>query len=221
MAPAGSRKPQRGEALACGLRAQAGIGAARAARPRRAGDGEKSRSWIRRHLPRLLPPLGDDGVGRVRSGARARGRSRRRSDSAVGMRWVRRRRNSWMPVLEGPQAGGGVVEGRRRPRGRRSRLGRARRAPSRVVPERSESSDRPSHQLEQLHAELDVTQTARPELELAVGLGGGHVLLDAFAASTRDVLDEVLSARRPARPSGGRPRGRPLPAHGPPRRAGP
>ncbi len=49
------------------------------------------------------------------------------------------------------------------------------------------------HELQQLHAELDVAQPAGPQLELAVGLAGGHVLLDP-AAHRLDVLDEVLAA---------------------------
>ena len=61
--------------------------------------------------------------------------------------------------------------------------------------------DPPVHELQQLHAELDVAQAARPELELAVGLAGGHVLLDP-APHRLHVLDEV-------RPVGRRPDHRP------------
>ena len=50
----------------------------------------------------------------------------------------------------------------------------------------------PVHQLEQLHRELDVPQPADPELELPVGLRGGHVPLHPPAHRLR-VLDEVLA----------------------------
>lgn len=47
-------------------------------------------------------------------------------------------------------------------------------------------------QLEQLDGELDVTQSALAELELSIGLGGGHVVLDAAAHGLR-VGDEVVA----------------------------
>ena len=50
----------------------------------------------------------------------------------------------------------------------------------------------PVDELQQLHGELDVTQPARPELELAGGLGTGDVLLDP-APHGLDVVDEVLA----------------------------
>ena len=57
------------------------------------------------------------------------------------------------------------------------------------------SSTAPVDQLEQLDAELDVAQAARPELQLPGGLGRGDVLLDP-ASHRLDVLDEVVPARR-------------------------
>ena len=51
------------------------------------------------------------------------------------------------------------------------------------------------HELEELHAELDVAQPARAQLQLPVGLRGGDVLLHA-AAHGLHVLDEVLPRRR-------------------------
>src|SRR5690606_17419114 len=51
------------------------------------------------------------------------------------------------------------------------------------------------HELEELDRELDVAQAALAQLELAVRLRSGHVVLDAAAHRLR-VLDEVLPARR-------------------------
>ena len=51
------------------------------------------------------------------------------------------------------------------------------------------------HELEELHGELHVAQPAAAQLDLAVRLGRGHVLLDAAAHGLR-VLDEVLARHR-------------------------
>ena len=51
------------------------------------------------------------------------------------------------------------------------------------------------HELEELHRELHVAQPTWPELDLAVGLGRGDVLLDP-ATHGLHVVDEVLAARR-------------------------
>ena len=77
------------------------------------------------------------------------------------------------PDVAAARERGQRVEGRRRPQGG---IGAA------------------VHELEQLHGELDVAQSAAAELELAVGVIGTDVLLDA-AAHGLDVGDEVGAAR--------------------------
>src|SRR5260370_35049560 len=50
------------------------------------------------------------------------------------------------------------------------------------------------HELEQLHRELDIAQTGRPELELIMDFVVRDVVGDAFAHAL-DGLDEVLPRR--------------------------
>ena len=61
-----------------------------------------------------------------------------------------------------------------------------------MVPLRSVVSAAAVHQLQELHRELDVAQSAGAELELPVELGGGDVLDDP-AAHLLHVGDEVLA----------------------------
>ena len=91
-------------------------------------------------------------------------------------------------VAVGAVEGGGVVAGDIASLGERGQGLECRCGPERLV---GAAVD----ELEQLHAELDVTQTAGAQLELAGSLVGRHVLLDA-APHRLDVLDEVLAARR-------------------------